>query len=295
MTVCVAAISGAFAFGASDRMLSAASVEFEPTSSKMYELSSSLAVMIAGDISIHSMAVARARDAIKKRIDKNPQEWISVEFAASLYSTQMARVIAQRHQNLFFGPYGMTADDFAIQKELLNPSFYDVLHKSWIQHIVGVIPKADAIAIVVGVDTTGAHIYQCTPSGVSCEDTAGFCSIGIGSRHANSEFMVAKHTSRADPADTIILTYSAKKRAEVMAGVGKETDMFLIGGLGRLSVIAEKLKRDLARIYDKRIKAEKRALKSANKDTLASLEKIAKESSAQQAQSTTPEITNAQE
>lgn len=55
MTVCVAAISqsstgtGLMITGASDRMLTAGDIEFEPEQSKIQPLTNSIALMLAGD------------------------------------------------------------------------------------------------------------------------------------------------------------------------------------------------------------------------------------------------------
>jgi len=43
--------------------------------------------------------------------------------------------------------------------------------------------------------------------------------------------MFANHTRLRSFAETLVLTYSAKKRAEVAPGVGEATDMFTVGPL----------------------------------------------------------------
>ena len=67
---------------------------------------------------------------------------------------------------------------------------------------------------------------------LSCEDVVGFASVGSGSRHAESQMMLARHAWNADLDPTLLTTYLAKKRAEVAPGVGTETDMFMITGPG---------------------------------------------------------------
>ena len=57
---------------------------------------------------------------------------------------------------------------------------------------------------------------------VACYDMIGFAAIGIGGWHAQSRFMFAKHTRRSPQPETLLLTYSAKKQAEVAPGVGKK-------------------------------------------------------------------------
>lgn len=114
--------------------------------------------------------------------------------------------------------------------------------------------------IFCGVDTTGQHIYVTHDSDVGCYDAIGFASIGIGARHANSQFMFQGHTPRSPLAETLLLTYIAKKRAEVAPGVGSETDIFLIGPtLGSYtSSLNDELIKKLAGVYANILKRERK-------------------------------------
>jgi hypothetical protein len=80
-----------------------------------------------------------------------------------------------------------------------------------------------------GIDHSGPHIYVVRNSDVSCQDPVGFAAIGAGHWHAESQFMFAGHVRLRPFPETLLLVYSAKKRAEVAPGVGAETDMFMIG------------------------------------------------------------------
>jgi len=88
----------------------------------------------------------------------------------------------------------------------------------------------DAEAIIAGIDQTGAHIYKIQYPGVvtSC-DTECFAAIGIGEPHVNSQFMVARFGKNWPFEDSLLLAYTAKKRAQSNAGVGDATDLFFIG------------------------------------------------------------------
>jgi hypothetical protein len=110
--------------------------------------------------------------------------------------------------------------------------------------------------IMTGTDRSGSHIYtvhNLTSSGnciASCEDTVGFAAIGIGSHHAESQFMLAGHHRASPVPETLFLTYLAKKRAEVAPGVGGETDMLMVGPqLGSLQNIRTDVIDGLDRIY----------------------------------------------
>ena len=73
MTVCVAAICGDSSIvGASDRMITAGDVEFEPPQTKLWNVSSSIAVMIAGDASLQMEILYALRDQVNLAIQTTP-------------------------------------------------------------------------------------------------------------------------------------------------------------------------------------------------------------------------------
>jgi len=93
--------------------------------------------------------------------------------------------------------------------------------------------------IIAGMDETGPHIYSIDSDGVSsCNDSAGFAAIGIGARHAESQFMFQHFAPHWHIGPALILLYTAKRRAEVAPGVGSETDMFLIAPKGVVPLVA---------------------------------------------------------
>jgi hypothetical protein len=61
--------------------------------------------------------------------------------------------------------------------------------------------------------------------------------VGYGEWHSQSQFMFAGHAPWKNFPETFLLTYSAKKRAEVAPGVGAHTDMVVVGGLGQLTLV----------------------------------------------------------
>jgi hypothetical protein len=108
----------------------------------------------------------------------------------------------------------------------------------------------DVAAIIAGLDSTGPHIYVAQNSDVTCQDGVGFASIGAGHWHANSQFMFAGHTRQTPAPETLLTIYSAKRRAEVAPGVGREgTDMFFIPALGEYAPIGSHVLVELETIY----------------------------------------------
>src|SRR5262249_3889902 len=107
-------------------------------------------------------------------------------------------------------------------------------------------------AIVTGVDATGPHIYLIDNRGATLRDSVGFAAIGAGYWHSNSQFMFAGHSRHKSVPQTLLLTYAAKKRAEVAPGVGEATDMIWIGpNLGQSFPIGQHVLDKLESIYRK--------------------------------------------
>jgi hypothetical protein len=86
-----------------------------------------------------------------------------------------------------------------------------------------------AEAIIAGVDATGPHVYHVDDPGQStCHDNAGFFAIGIGWRHFETVFMAQRYAPTRDFYDALLLTFSAKRQAEMAPGVGRATDMIIM-------------------------------------------------------------------
>jgi hypothetical protein len=128
--------------------------------------------------------------------------------------------------------------------------------------------------IICGIDMTGPHIFtvsnEYSTCRVNCNDSVGFASVGSGSRHAESQFMLASHSRSSPLPETLLLTYSSKKRSEIAPGVGKGTDMFVIGPqLGSFAMLSgPKAIIDIQKLdeIDKRveIRAKKSLIKAKN-------------------------------
>lgn len=72
MTVCVAAICDSKTIlGASDRMLTAGNVQFQPPSSKIYPITASIAIMVAGDMSLQAEIVSDLQGFIATQEQRN--------------------------------------------------------------------------------------------------------------------------------------------------------------------------------------------------------------------------------
>lgn len=261
VTVCVAAICGTgTVFGASDRMLTAGDVQFEPAQSKVLQVTTSIAVMMAGDSSVQAEILSDVYRHVTDRVKADPNNWWMVKDVAELYSHYYGRVKGNRAERAILRPLGLDYDSFHARQAQLSESLVRQLATELINFSIPTVQ-----AIVLGVDPIGTHIYTVHDASVECLDYVGFAAIGSGRWHANSQFMFAQHDRHKPFPETLLLTYGAKKRAEVSPGVGEGTDMFTLGpSLGAYVNVYPDMMAELEKIYQDNRKREKRAAIKAN-------------------------------
>ena len=87
MTVCIAAIcEGITIYGASDRMITVGDVtEYEPPTSKIVGLTSSIVAMMAGDMGLQSEIMRELQDFVNDRVARKPDEWLRVKDVVEWY------------------------------------------------------------------------------------------------------------------------------------------------------------------------------------------------------------------
>jgi 20S proteasome alpha/beta subunit len=220
MTVCIAAkcvnLSGQeIVVGASDRMLTAGDIEFEPPLTKIYGLASHAVAMISGDAADQAEIIS----ATRRRLAQGPVA--DVRSIVNIYSEEYAahrRRVASSH---FLEPLGL---DFPTLK---NGSVEPSILSNLVTQLQ--TSRLHTSAIIAGVDGIGSHIYVVEDPGIPrfC-DNIGFAAIGYGQNHAESLFMFRQYSWQWTPDKALFLVYAAKKRAEVAPGVGRETDLFVI-------------------------------------------------------------------
>jgi hypothetical protein len=258
MTVCIAAIcQNGMIFGASDRMMTSGDIEFEPkldaidkpegdqvlavqfnANTKIYPVTNSIVIMTAGDSALQSEIIQSVNIQIQRAIQEKPH-WIFVKEAVGMYLDAYEKAKAIRAHQKIFSPYGLDLSSFIEKSAKMSPVLVGEIN-SQIQRFDSYFSEVHGIeTIIAGIDATygndnpSAHIYSIvkTSAGdvVTCGDSVGFAAVGSGARHAESQFMLAGHSPFSSHAETLLLTYLAKKRSEVAPGVGKGTDMFTIG------------------------------------------------------------------
>jgi hypothetical protein len=146
-----------------------------------------------------------------------------------IYGEEVAQHRLRTMERLLLQPLGLSMQKFLSRQHALSTR--------WVADVNDQIRnyEPDIQTIIAGADSTGKHIFMVGGNGyVACCDSVGFVAIGIGQKHAESQFMFQKHAPHEGFAETLLLTYIAKKRAEAAPGVGRITDMFIIAQPGVL-------------------------------------------------------------
>jgi hypothetical protein len=286
VTVCTAAIAEkVFIIGASDRMLTAGDIEFEPDQAKIWVFSPSIAALIAGDMSIQAEIFKRVEKEVKKWILNDPSDWVKVRSVAELYCAQYRELRRERAEAEILYPLGLTLPTFLDQQANMHPDQVENIAEKLTEYDFPTLLET----IFIGKDhdgPTGDHdqklvycqLYTTEKDRLSCLTTVGFAAIGIGKIHAESQFMFSGHWPLKSFHETLLLTYAAKKRAEVAPGVGKATDMFVIGpDVGHSTQIKDKHIAQLEKIYQKSRRGALRSTEAALKETQKFVELARKE------------------
>jgi hypothetical protein len=246
VTVCIAALckwdgllnlNGPIVVGASDRMLTSDDIEFQPPRTKVFLITNSIYALTAGNSSMQTELCNRTFKEVGRRIAVTPDKWFKVEDAAEIFSREVITHRRAQISKIVLEPLGLDWNTFVSRQKEMSPDWLSDITDQILKYKLGIS------TIISGLDEDGAHIYVVNGMGIiSCDNSVGFAAIGVGKRHAESEFMFAGHTPYAGFAETMLRTYGAKKRAEVAPGVGKATDMFVIGSLGAATLIPEEAK-----------------------------------------------------
>jgi 20S proteasome alpha/beta subunit len=264
MTVCISAIfDNSTIVGASDRMLTAGDIQFQPSQPKIWTLTTSIVGMIAGDVGIHAEIFNKLYIDIRAHIDKNPKKWISVSEVAQTYSTYYHQLKFSKGENEVLFPLGLDRKSFIEEQNKLNPDLVKMIAER-----LNRIVLPDSGIIFTGIDETGPHLYVVENGKVRCEDKVGFAAIGAGYWHADSHFMFSGFTPKTKLYKALQTTYFAKKKAEVAPGVGSETDMFIIGPtLGSYISLKDEIVKNLDTNYKSYLKAIKSVENKIDKKT----------------------------
>lgn len=226
--------------------------------------------MIAGDVAVQTEAVQEVASVVGRRVQDEPDNWWNVGDVASLYSEAYNRARLKRAANKVLAPLGLNAGTFLQWQQQMDPALLLQLASDMKSFY-----SPQTSVIFAGIDPTGPHVYVANNSDITCKDYVGFAAIGAGDWHANSQFMFNGHTVKRPFPETLLLTYSAKRHAQVAPGVGEATDMFIIGPqLGTYLSIGDHVLEKLARIYRDSRKRLQRVAQQAEKDINSYVEEL---------------------
>ena len=208
--------------------------------------------LFAGDMELHASVVPDIHASIRL----NPPAPFLIKDIAARYADLFAKYRRNEAERKLLTPLNLTIDQFiARQSEMSQDVAIDISSKLLTYQINS---EAISEAIIAGIDITGGHIYKVIDPGLSvCFDIPFFAASGIGRPHAESQFMLAGFEKQWSLAKTIFLVYTAKTRAEATAGVGKQTDLMIIGPWGIYSLTPEELEMLRLLLKNKNEKEEK--------------------------------------
>jgi len=225
VTVCIAASLnwqypngdiGRAVLTASDRMMTAGDIQYEPYQTKVCFLRRSVLLLVAGDMVIHSQAVRR----MQRKLLSEPSD--NVEAIACEYGQFISDIRRKQASTMYLSPLGLDEQSFLQQNNMNQQLIFELA--SQLQDY-----SLDVEALVVGCDGLNAHIFHVRDDGiVSCLDDINFAAIGMGRDHAKSQFMFIQYPKLITYYYALPILYVAKKRAEVAPGVGRETDYHLV-------------------------------------------------------------------
>jgi len=234
--------------------------------------------MTAGNSVFHAEIFRAVNNIVSARITQEPSNWWTVKDVAELYASHRNIAKGNKAENSILTPLGLSRDTFIARQSAMKDEFIAFLTNRILNYNV-----PDIEAIVTGIDMDGgAHIFVVNNDNVSCWDNIGFASIGSGSRHAKSQFMFTGHSRNALLPESLLLTYTAKKRSEVSPGVGEETDMFMMGPhLGSYVILNQETMRKLNESYKKMILGEESAQNTAKNEVKRYVDRLAKRATKQ--------------
>ena len=225
MTICIAAIATEdgkeLVVFSTDHMVTTHAGQFEHSIIKYKQLNSHTIAMLSG----HALLI----DDLTKLESLPDTSFEKIE--RDIYEN-FKKKRKEVIKNEIFNVYGIDETFFinALKSPVPNPFVHSILDK------VSNFELHTSI-ILTGFDDGKARISEITESGHVDFRPMNFHAIGSGTIQAMNTLLFQKHSKFANLCETIYNVYKAKRNAEVMEGVGKETEVLILreGGLEKLS------------------------------------------------------------
>jgi hypothetical protein len=292
VTVCISAHCKGMVLFAADRMITAGDTQFEPEVPKIRFLTSSIAVMFSGDADFHTEILNDVVAEVQAWIKNNPGKWLEVKQATELYVRFCNDAKSRRSEAAILAPLRLTHTTWLEKQKIMDSDLVASVASDLINFQ---IPRVNVIIAGVNLHEDNlayahTYTYDTEDGSVACLDSVAFAAVGSGARHAESQFMLARHTWNRPLAETLMLIYSAKRDAEIAPGVGKDTDFWAIGPyVGQWVEISKEIKEKLEEEYKKIKAAQSSARAIANAEVTTYVDSISKTPAEEQSKSPTKE------
>ena len=241
MTICIAAIgtevnSEEFIVFTTDHMITTGIGQFEHSIAKYKKLDTNIVAMLAGqallfdDLTVIDTSKELHYDEIKRQVFEN-----------------FRRRRIEAIEKEIFGIYGINHEFFieSLQKQIPNLHIQTILDKI-------ATFKLGTQILLVGFKDGKAMISEVHEAGAFDFRNINFHTIGSGSIQASNTLLFQKQSKSDNISTTIYNVYKAKRNAEVMQGVGKETDLLLLTQDDMKKIPDEKIN-ILKNIYNKEL------------------------------------------
>lgn len=142
-------------------------------------------------------------------------------------------------------------DVFSIDAEFVKDILKNPINNEYQSLILKNIAKSklNTAILLMGFEDDKAKISEIVDTGIENYDQINFNTIGSGSIQAQNTLLFQHHSRQDDLRTTLYNVYKAKKNAEVMQGVGKETDIGYLSQNG-VKMLDEKSINILEEIYN---------------------------------------------
>ncbi len=206
---------------ATDRMITAGDVEYEPEQTKIATVAPNLIITVAGDYGYHSQAIKETL----KQTDANSKP----QNVAAIYAQCLQAIKRKEAEDLYLAPLGLNTDTFLAQQKDMSESFIASLREQLQGH-----RGEEVEALIIGSDVVRdrriSRLFAIDRHGiVRCYDDVGFAAIGSGASHALSRLMQVGYVNSLPYVVGLAAAFAAKKAAEIAPGVGqRRTDLHLI-------------------------------------------------------------------
>lgn len=219
MTICISAIctenNEENVVFAVDHMITTGVGQFEHDICKYKLLADNTVAMLAGDALLMDFFLED---------DYSGKSYSEIQ---SILEEKFKQKRLEKIQKEVLDVYTIDWDDV---KEILKSSISNEFQTLILKSITQI--DLNTAILLIGFESNKAKISQIGDGGVEIYDHIYFNTIGSGSIQAQNTLLFQNHSKQDNLKTTLYNVYKAKRNAEVMQGVGKETDIGYINENG---------------------------------------------------------------